>query len=165
MSYFFSAPEIFEIAVQIEKNGYAFYSKAAETFTKPEHQSLLRQLAQMEVAHQHTFEELRAQLVAADQPPAWNDPENEAVRYLQAYAGGHVFNQGEDPTRFIKPETPLGEVLIEAIKREQSSILFYIGVKELVHENLGRPKIDAIIREEMGHITLLNDELEKLGGA
>ena len=45
MSYDFNADEVFEMAEQLERNGNAFYLKAAESVKDPGHVSLLRKLA------------------------------------------------------------------------------------------------------------------------
>ena len=45
---------------------------------------------------------------------------------------------------------------------ENDSIVFYLGMKDLVPEKAGKAKLDAIIREEMGHIRLLSKELAAL---
>jgi rubrerythrin len=37
--------------------------------------------------------------------------------------------------------------------------VFYLGMKEAVPEQLGRKRLDEIIKEEMGHIRLLSKEL------
>jgi rubrerythrin len=49
-----------------------------------------------------------------------------------------------------------------AISREKESIVFYLGLKGLVPENLGRNKIYDIIREEMKHLRLLSNKLASL---
>ena len=48
------------------------------------------------------------------------------------------------------------EILKEAILAEKDSIVFYLVMKEMVPENFGKSKIDAIIKEEMAHIKLLS---------
>jgi rubrerythrin len=162
MSYFFSADEVFEMAVQLEKNGAAFYRKAAKQCTAKVEQEMLVGLAQMEDDHRKTFEAMRSELIKDDDSD-WNDPEGEALRYLQAFAGGHVFDLTADPSEFIKPGTATRDVLIKALGCERESILFYTGMKALIPHALGRDKIDAIITEEVGHVALLSDKLEALG--
>ena len=55
-------------------------------------------------------------------------------------------------------------ILRVAIGLEKDSIIFYLGMKELVPENLGKNRIDKIIKEEMGHIRLLSWFQKKLLG-
>jgi len=49
-----------------------------------------------------------------------------------------------------------------ALEREKDAIVFYLGLKEAVAENLGRNDVDLIIKEEMSHITYISEELAKL---
>ncbi len=54
------------------------------------------------------------------------------------------------------------EIVKEAILAEKDSIVFYLGMKELVPEGLGKDKVDKIIKEEMSHIRLLTKKLKTL---
>ncbi|MBU4343897.1 MAG: hypothetical protein KKC73_00555, partial [Proteobacteria bacterium] len=54
------------------------------------------------------------------------------------------------------------EILKEAILAEKDSIVFYLGMKEMVPVNSGKTKIDAIIKEEMVHIKLLSSKIVAL---
>ena len=49
-----------------------------------------------------------------------------------------------------------------AIGLEKDSIVFYLGMKEMVPERLGGSRIDGIIREEMRHVNDLSREFETL---
>jgi rubrerythrin len=49
-----------------------------------------------------------------------------------------------------------------AMDMEKDSIVFYLGMKEMVPERLGKDRIDGIIKEEMGHLALLGKELAAL---
>jgi len=51
------------------------------------------------------------------------------------------------------------EILKSAIEAEKDSIVFYLGMQEAVPENLGRARLNHIIKEEMGHIKLLSRKL------
>ena len=53
-------------------------------------------------------------------------------------------------------------VLISAIGAEKDSIIFYLGMRDAVPEGKGKERIDAIIKEEMGHVQILSQELVKL---
>ena len=44
----------------------------------------------------------------------------------------------------------------------KGSIIFYLGMKEIVPENFGKSKIDTIIKEETSHIKLLRGKLVAL---
>lgn len=161
----FNAGEIFEMAIRMETNGALFYRQAAKRFTKPSQSEILLRLAAMEDAHRETFEKMRAQLPDSESGAEWNDPDGEMARYLAVFVAAQVFDAAKTPEEFIRHDASLGEILIEAIGKERESILFYLGIREMAGDEGGGPDIDAIIREEMGHITLLHDHLDQLGGA
>ena len=54
------------------------------------------------------------------------------------------------------------EVLKFAIGAEKESIVFYLGMKDAVPSNLGKNRLDDIVREEMSHIRLLSNKLVSL---
>ncbi|MCW7754587.1 ferritin family protein [Desulfobotulus sp. H1] len=153
MAYDFNANEVFDMAIQIEQNGTKFYKNAAEGVAKPEEKELLLKLAEMEVDHENTFAEMKRSLSEDEKAKTVFDPENETVLYLKALADTRVFFQKTINTGDMK------EILKEAIVAEKDSIVFYLGMKDLVPEGKGKNRLDAIIKEEMGHIRLLSKEL------
>jgi rubrerythrin len=154
MSYDFNADEIFEMAEQIERNGASFYRKSAELIADTAEKKLLLDIAAMEDEHEKTFADLRAGLSEKEKVTTVFDPEGEISLYLRALADTRVFFEKKiDNTSSIK------DIIKEAILAEKDSIVFYLGMKELVPENFGKAKIDAIIKEEMNHIKLLSKAL------
>ncbi len=51
------------------------------------------------------------------------------------------------------------DILRVATTMEKDSIVFYLGMKELIPERLGKDRIDGIIKEEMAHLASLSKEL------
>jgi rubrerythrin len=158
MGVTFDADEVFEMAEQIERNGAKFYRAAAEKL--PSVQQVMLDLAAMEDEHVTTFAEMRAQL--SDQEPAVIDPDGQAQMYLRLIADGSVFDVKADPTERLKDKETADEVLKIAIDLEKDSIAFYAGLKECISSSGGKDKVEAIIREEFGHIATLNEQLSAL---
>jgi rubrerythrin len=151
--YDFNADEIFQMAEQLERNGSRFYRNAAETTALPEESALLLKLAAMEEEHEKTFQSMRSELGDLEKTAPAFDPDGEAVLYLRALADTRVFFEKKIDTRSLK------EILKAAIEAEKESILFYLGMREVVPGKLGKSRLDDIITEEMGHIRLLSKEL------
>ena len=89
LAYDFSAKDVFEVAVQIEKNGAAFYRKAAELQSDAENKEFLNKLAVMEDGHESTFVEMQKQLTEAEKSSTVFDPNDESSLYLRAMADSH----------------------------------------------------------------------------
>jgi len=153
MSYDFNADEVFEMAEQMERNGAKFYRDAAETAADASNKELLNGLSKMEEAHEKIFRSMRAELTAADKASTVFDPEGEAALYLRALVDSRVFFKKEIDVKSMV------EILKSAIEAEKDSIVFYLGMKDAVPQKLGGERIEAIIKEEMGHIRLLSKEL------
>ena len=159
MSMSFNADMVFEVAEQIERNGAAFYRAAAQNAAEEETAQLLLRLARWEEGHEKTFAALRAELGAEERKPTVFDPDNELTAYLHAFADARVFNLKQDLAAALTGDEAIEEILQMALGREKDSIVFFLGVKEMVGEGLGQGKIDTIIKEEMTHVTLLSRQL------
>lgn len=153
MNYDFNADEIFEMAEQMERNGAQFYRNAAQNITGGKNKEMLLRLADMEVEHEKTFIDMRAALTKQERMTNVFDPEGEAVLYLKALVDTRVFFQKEIDTTSMK------EILKEALLAEKDAIVFYLGMKDMVPEKLGKAHLDNIIKEEMEHIRLIGREL------
>ncbi len=153
MMYDFNADDIFEMAQQMERNGATFYKTAAAAIDDEQSKEFLLELAEMEVGHEKTFAEMRSTLGASETESTVFDPEGESVHYLRALADTRVFFEKEIDTSSIEA------ILKDAITAEKDSIVFYLGMREAVPEKLGRSRLDAIIKEEMGHIRMLSKAL------
>jgi rubrerythrin len=156
MSFVFNADEIFEMALKIEQNGEKFYRDSAAKVADPQAVQLLLKLADMEMDHQKVFSGMRSSLSAADKKAITFDPNNEAGLYLASLANTKVFFGKDIDT------SNLQGILKAALAAEKDSILFYLGMKDLVPENLGRSEIEEIIQEEMRHIRILGEKLSSL---
>ena len=158
MSYDFNADDVFEMAEQMERNGGKFYRMAADKTADSANKEFLLELAAMEDRHEKTFKAMRAELSKKEKASTVFDPEGEAGLYLRALADTRVFFEKEIDVSSMKP------ILKSAIEAEKDSIVFYLGMQEAVPEDLGKGRIDHIIKEEMGHIKLLSKKLIELKG-
>ena len=156
MVYDFTANDVFEMAEQLERNGAKFYRTAAENVSDPRSKKLLIELAAMEDEHEKTFASLRADLTAAEKTTTVFDPEDESVLYLRALADTRVFFKKKIDISSME------EILKAAIVAEKDSIVFYLGLKDFVPDQLGKNRLDKIIKEEMEHIRILSKELVSL---
>jgi rubrerythrin len=158
-----TADEIFEMAEQIERNGARFYRRAAQGFIDSRAGRRLLDLAAMEDEHEKVFAAMRAELLQSEREPRVPDPYGEAILYVRGMADGHVFDVRKDPSERLTGKETMEDILRTAIGLEKDSIVFYLGIKEIVPERLSKQRIDDIIKEEMGHIAILSQEMAGLG--
>jgi rubrerythrin len=159
MSIDFNADEILEMAQQIERNGARFYRLAAQGTDEPDKRELFLDLATMEDEHEGIFATMKRELSATEWESTTFDPHGEGAAYLKAMADGHVFDPQMDPSDLFNELQSTEDILRKAIDLEKDSIIFYVGMIDMVPEKLGRDKVKHIIREEMEHIVTLNRQI------
>ena len=156
----FNADEVFEIAERIEANAAAFYRRAAELHSGDGESAQLGRLAEMEDRHKATFAAMRAELPERMKEETAFDPYMEAALYLHEAADTH----GGEGAPVLSGKESMEDILRIAVRLEEKSIVYYLGIRDMVPAKLGAEKVDRIIAEEKSHIVTLAEELRKLGG-
>jgi rubrerythrin len=162
MSITFNADEIFEMAENIERDAAEFYRQAAKGAVDKKTKQMFLGLAKMEDKHLATFQEMRKQLSAEEKEQTTFDPDDEAAMYLQTMAKGYGWEGKKSLTETLTGNEKIEDILKIALEAERNSVVFYSGLKELVPPRAGRDKVEAIIKEELGHIAVLNEQLALL---
>ena len=157
----YNLDEIFEIAEQIERNGAAFYRKAADQSRAEDARTLFLALADQEDDHERVFAELRRLCVPADQGVAGYDKDDVMAQYLRAMAGTYVFNRNQRPTDLLTGDETVGDVLRLAIGQEKDSIILYVGLQGAMLDGAERTSVGRIVREEQKHLAQLAQSLER----
>jgi rubrerythrin len=163
MGITFNADEIFEMAEEIERNGAKFYRQAAAKAKDKETKQMLLDMAAMEDGHLETFEQMRKQLSGQEKGRTVFDPDSQSALYLQAMADARGYEGKITPTKELTGRETIKEIFEIALNSEKESVVFYFGLKDLVPVRAGRDKVEAIIMEELSHITILLNRLKTLG--
>ena len=160
MTRTFNAIEVFEIAEQIERNGAAFYRRAAELFEDSDAAELFTKLANWEVGHEAAFAAMRKQL--ADEPAELSTfaPEDSPLD-AKAMAGLAAFGISSDPAAELAGCKTRADALNLALQKEKDTIVYYTGLKEFVLVAVAINKIGEIITEELHHIRIISQALEE----
>jgi rubrerythrin len=151
MSITFNADEIFEMAEQIERNGAKFYREAAENASDGDVKEMLLSMAAMEDGHVVTFSQMRKELSAEDKE-----------QYLQTMADFHGTEGKVSSTEKLTGNESMSEILRIALQAEKNSIAFYVGIKDMLASKSGKQKVQAIIIEEMAHVSTIGGKLQTL---
>jgi len=158
----FNADEVFDMAIQIEKNGAAFYRKAAGVQSDAENRAVLESLASMEDNHQEIFEKMKKELPDKDKGGKVFDPYDELSQYLAAMADTHGGEGSPSAADALTGSETLEDIVNTALGLEKESILFYLGMKDIVPPKYGQEKIEDIIKEERNHVVQLTGILNKV---
>ena len=160
MSILFSASEIVTMAVEIEKNGMAFYNALAARSKNEKAKEIYTVLAAEEVKHQVTFKKILKDLKELELTAS---EEEEYNNYLGALTSSRVFRSDVDLEELLaEADTEIGAINM-AIDAEKDSILFYYELLgQAISENSGA--IEQVIKEEKTHMAKLINLREEFVG-
>ncbi|MDZ7859221.1 MAG: ferritin family protein [Candidatus Krumholzibacteriota bacterium] len=162
MGSFFNADEVFEMAMDIEKSGESYYRKAAGRMENPKVKELMDYLADEEQKHHQVFAGLRGSLPQKLTTRSMPDPEDQERLYLDALVKSRLFTGDQEAERVAASMDGELEALKTALNFEKDTILFFIAMKDMTPEKLGREKIDLLINEEHTHVVKISKEIKNL---
>ena len=151
----FSAKEIIDLAIKLEKNGEAVYRDAIEKVSKPELLPLLEWMADEEVKHANWFAELKHNFDTNNENPFAEEMSRELFNEM---LGEKNFSLKEVDFPSIENLEDLIAVFIEF---EKDSIIFYEVLKPFVEDPIARQYLQKIIDEEKHHVELLKGVTDK----
>ncbi len=147
----FSAIEIIDLAIKLEKNGEAVYRGAIEKVAIPEFAPLLEWIADEEVKHADWFAQLKLNLETKNENPFAEEMGRELFNEM---LGDKNFSLKDVDFASIEEIDDLVEILIEF---EKDSIIFYEVLKPFVEDPAARDYLEKIVDEEKRHIERLKE--------
>ena len=151
----FSASELLDMAIKLEKNGEAVYRDAIEKVSKPELISLLEWMADEEVNHATFFSELKLKITSESRNPFMEEMSREL---FDDVLGDKNFSLKEVDFSSLDTAEDLIAVFIEF---EKDSIIFYKILEPFVEDAVARDQLKHIIEEENRHIQHLQQYMER----
>ncbi len=151
---FFTKNEIIEMAVEIEKHGFAFYDRALNrNDLNSDAKKLLQTLRDEEKVHEQTFLDLREKIDNFDLKSDinWDD----ARSYIQSMVDTHLFNQPEKAIQLAASARDLKDLVSNAIQFEKDTLLFFYFINKFVASAKSKKAIENIIDEEVTHVVKL----------
>ena len=164
MSISYNADEVFQIGMDVELNGKAFYEAAAAVCKEPDARAMMETLAGQEAKHYQVFSEMRQRLPAEAQPESVCDPDAQMQAYLQALADSRVFTSETQAADMAKNCGSAVDVLKIALQFEKDSVLLFQSMKALTRADWGQEKINGLIAAEQGHIRMISSMMATLKG-
>jgi len=152
MSILFAGSELIEIAINIERNGVAFYETLADKTQNKDAKAIYDYLASEEMKHLSTFQDI---LNALDQYQPPEDYAEEYMLYLKSLVDSSVFSNVTEAQQKAEKISSEIEALDIGIQAEKDSILFYIEMQNFVRQP-DQKIVLKIIDEEKAHLRQLS---------
>jgi rubrerythrin len=156
----FTGDEIFQVSIELEHQGQAFYKLLADSTSNQEVARLCSDLADQERQHAATFEKLRAATTKRDEsrPMSWDE-----LAFAQTLIEDRVLPDPDDATETVQQQSAEGS-LDMAIRFEKDSVLFYQEIVPVVAE-ADRRAVELIVEEEKLHVLKLLHLKRQLAGS
>ena len=147
----FSANELLDMAIKLEKNGETVYRNAINKVVKPELIAMLVWMADEEVKHANFFSKLKLELETNRANPFMEEMSRELFDDL---LGDKNFSLKEVDFSLIENSEDLIAIFIEF---EKDSVIFYKVLEPFVEDPAARKQLKEIIEEENCHIQNLQE--------
>lgn len=156
----FRAADILGMAVQIERQGIAFYGTCMDWIDSSELKDTFAYLIAQERVHLDLFSDMKKSSGELELPESYP---GESQSHMAAFVRDRVFSTPEKAHEAARGLGNALEAVDLAVGFEEKSIAFYNFAKERVRDS-DRASIERIVREEQRHIDRLNDLRRKLAG-
>jgi rubrerythrin len=147
----FSANEILDLAIKLEKNGELVYRGAIEKVSNPELIRLLEWMADEEVKHANWFAELKLEL---DQKGVNPFMEKMSRELFDDLLGDKNFSLKDVDFSSVSEIDDLIAIFIEF---EKDSVRFYQVLEPFIEDPVSLESLKKIVDEENCHIKLLQE--------
>ena len=147
----FSATEILDMAIKLEKNGEAVYRGAIEKVSNPELITLLEWMADEEVKHANWFAELKLKL------------DQKSVNLFMEKMSRELFNDLLGDKNFslrdvdFSSVSEIDDLIAIVIEFEKDSVRFYQVLEPFLEDPVSLEGLRKIIEEENCHIKQLQE--------
>jgi len=145
-----TAREILGIAEDIEKQAAEFFRSAAAAASGPRLRRSYLELADMEEEHRQVFAALKDQAAAVEGEAAGGL--NAGLEFLARSVAENVQRDLIEKFAGLAFNQAVAE---KAIDFEKDTVVFYTGIKGMLHDPADREKVEGIILQELGHILSL----------
>ena len=142
-------------AIQMEKDGYAFYKKASAQTSSDMGREIFDSLANDEQLHLEVFQKLFEDRINKSE---WNNLVNSSKKYAEI----DIFPKDLQQIEGANPDTNELDAIKIAMDSEKDAIEYYGKIKEKTKEEDIKRIINEIIEQEKNHYSILQEEFEHL---
>ncbi|MDZ7579729.1 MAG: ferritin family protein [Deltaproteobacteria bacterium] len=155
----FSAKEVLDLAIRLEKNGEAIYRGAVEKLSEPNLSLLLEWMANEEAKHALCFSKMQRRLILEQSAPIVDPIAEEMGRKLfdDLMAGQSFSLEDVDFSRIEHVDA----MIATFIEFEKDTILFYQMLEAFVQDPSALRELKQVIAEEERHVKELTTLLHR----
>ena len=145
--------DVFDFAIKAEKDGMAFYTKAAKKFDDEDLKKLFTNLAKEEASHLRIFSDFKVQAELKGTDQTLRNPEIDD--YLEAIVQEGLFPRSETVDRRLEKVETVGQACAIAMAAEKNAILLYSELAKLSRDRDQKKFFEKIAQEEKSHMVMV----------
>lgn len=142
-------------AIQMEKDGYSFYQKAAAQTSSDMGRTIFKSLAADELLHLEVFEKLFNEKIGKLE---WFDLVNTSKKYVDI----PIFPKDLQKVEGANPDTNEIDALRIAMDSELKAIEYYTKIRKNSSDDEVNKIIDEVINQEKNHYNILEGEFHHI---
>ena len=151
----YGVKDAIKTAIQMEKDGYSFYQRAAAQTSSELGRGIFESIAEDELRHLEIFEKMFQDKVGKDE---WTN----LIESSKKYAELKIFPKDLEATEGANPDTDEINALRMAMDSEKEAIDYYTDMKEKTNDEEVIKIIDKIIEQEKNHYLILEGEFNHI---
>jgi rubrerythrin len=144
-----------KMAIQMEKDGYDFYQKAAAQTSSEMGRGIFESIAEDELAHLELFEKMFEDKVGKNE---WTTIVESSKKYVDI----NVFPKDLAAGEGKEPDTNELDALRIAMDAEKEAIDYYTNIRDKTNNPEAIKIIDEIIEQEKNHYLILEGEFNHI---
>lgn len=147
--------DVLKVAIQMEKDGYDFYMKAASQTSSEMGETIFKSLAQDELLHLEVFQKIFEDRMGKEE---WNALVNSDNKYAKL----SIFPKDLATVENANPDTNELDALHMGMDSEKEAIDFYSKMLVQTNDPEIKKMIEKIIQQEKDHYLILQEEFNHL---
>ena len=155
MSEIENVKDAIKTAIQMEKDGYSFYEKAAAQTSSDMGRTIFKSIAADELLHLEVFQKLFNEKIGKEE---WHNLVNTSSKYVDI----PIFPKDLEKIEGANPDTNEIDALRIAMDSEQRAIDYYSKIRENSTDEEVNKIIDEIINQEKNHYNILEGEFHHI---
>ncbi len=147
--------DIFDFAINAERQGIRFYNKVAEKFDNKDLKELFQKLAREEAEHVKTFQKIKEKAQKKGEVAPFVFEDADVDEYVRSIILEGLFPSEEEADKQIESvETPASACAM-AMQAEKNAILLYSELARLAKDREHKKVLEKLVREEKSHMVKL----------
>ena len=146
---------VIDYAMKAEKDGIAFYTRAARKFNDKEMKEVFMELAKEEAKHLETFIGIKAK---AEKKGVGQIFRSENISdYLATVLREGLFPRGDSMVKRLEKVSTVYEACIIAMSAEKNAVMLYSELAKLSKDKDQKKIFESIAKEERSHMVMVGN--------